>query len=83
MLHSSLFRESSSSLQSVEKSVGFNVLCDAGHYREKAAIRKLQGSVVKEDKSLHFVFFVGKEVEEDSEKLKTCLHLKRNLHDHV
>lgn len=77
VVHASLFRELSCSLQSVEKSVLFNVLCDAGHFREKTAIRKIRGSVVKEDKSLQLVFFVGKEVDEDSKKLKTCLQFKK------
>lgn len=77
VLHPSLFRELSSCLQSVEKSVRFNVLCDAGHFREKTAIRKIRGSVVKEDNSLELVFFVGKEVDEDNKKLKTCLLLKK------
>lgn len=77
VLYPLLFRELSSSLQSVEKSVGFNVLCYAGHFREKTAIRKIRGSVVKEDKSLQLVFLVGKEVEEDSKKLKTRLPFKK------
>lgn len=77
VLHPSLFRELSSCLQSVEKSVGFNVLCDAGHFREKTAIRKIRDSVVKEDNSLELVFFVGKEVDEDNKKLKACLLFKK------
>lgn len=38
---------------------------------------KIRGSVVKEDNSLELVFFVGKEVDEDNKKLKTCLLFKK------
>lgn len=39
-------------------------------FLEKRAIRKIRASVVKEDNFLQWVFFVGKEVDEVSQKIK-------------